>query len=205
MQQPLSLSLSLSTIFPFIQHKNIPSTTLQPSKLKFPTQASSLTHLSLSTTTSLPLPSKTSFKFTIPANPLHAPLSLVPHRPRDPSNAAALHRAALVWFCNDLRLLDNECLTAANNDSLSVLPVYCFDPFDYGKSTSGFDKTDPYRTAVLIDSISDLYRSLQACDSNLVVRVGKPKTVLVELAKALYPKVCKRERREKLLEMMKVR
>ncbi|KHN03717.1 Blue-light photoreceptor PHR2 [Glycine soja] len=49
-----SLSLSLPTIFPFVQPKNIPSTTLQPTKLKVPTQASSLTHLSLSTTTPSP-------------------------------------------------------------------------------------------------------------------------------------------------------
>ncbi|KAG5042052.1 hypothetical protein JHK87_005967 [Glycine soja] len=81
-------SLSLSIIFPFIQPKKIPSTTLQPSKLKAPTQASSLTHLSLSTTT--PPPSKTSFKST---NPLHAPLSLAPHCPHDPSNVVALHHA----------------------------------------------------------------------------------------------------------------
>ncbi|KAG4908909.1 hypothetical protein JHK87_055025 [Glycine soja] len=100
-----------------------------------------------------------SFKSTISANPLHAPLSLAPHRPRDPSNATALCHAALVWFRNDLRLLDNECLIATN-DSFSVFPVYCFDPSDYGKSASGFDKTGPYRVAFLIDSVSNLYRSL---------------------------------------------
>ncbi|XP_003518065.1 blue-light photoreceptor PHR2-like, partial [Glycine max] len=192
-------SFSLSTIFPFVQPKNIPSTTLQPSKLKVPTQASSLTHLSLSTTT--PPPSKTSFKST---NPLHAPLSIAPHRPRDPPNATPLRRAALIWFCNDLRLLDNECLTATNNDSLSVLPIYFFDPSDYGKSASDFDKTGPYRAAFLIDSVSDLRRSLQARNSDLIVRVKKPETVLVELAKVSYPKCCKKEKRDKLLEMMEI-
>ncbi|KAH1188789.1 Serine carboxypeptidase-like 50 [Glycine max] len=100
-----------------------------------------------------------SFKSTISANPLHAPLSLAPHRPRDPSNATALCHAALVWFRNDLRLLDNECLIATN-DSFSVFPIYCFDPSDYGKLASGFDKTGPYRVAFLIDSVSNLYRSL---------------------------------------------
>ncbi|TKY52513.1 Blue-light photoreceptor PHR2 [Spatholobus suberectus] len=176
-----SLSLSLPTVFPFVQPK-IPSAP-QPNKVKVPTQASSLTHLSLSTTS--PSPSKTSFKSTLSANPLHNPLSLGPHRPRDPSNAAALRRATVVWFRNDLRVRDNECLAAANNESLSVLPVYCFDPADYGKSASGFDKTGPYRAAFLIESVSDLRRSLQARGSDLVVRVGKPETVLVELAKAV--------------------
>ncbi|KAG4927395.1 hypothetical protein JHK82_053167 [Glycine max] len=166
-----TLYLSLSIIFPFVQPKNIPSTTLQPSKLKVPTQASSFTHLSLSTIT--PPPSKTSFKSTISANPLHAPLSLAPYCPRDPSNAV--------------------CLTVANNDSLSVLPIFCFD------------KIGPYRAAFLIDSISDLRRNLQARGFDLVVRVRKLETVLAKLAKALYPKCCKRKKREKLLEMIKVR
>ncbi|XP_020204347.1 blue-light photoreceptor PHR2 [Cajanus cajan] len=181
---PLAVAtLSLSTIPPFLQPK-IP-TAPQPNKVKLPTQASSLTHLSLTATTPNPNPSKPSFKSTLSANPLHAPLSLGPHRPRDPSNAAALRRAAIVWFRNDLRLLDNESLTTANNESLSVLPVYCFDPADYGKSSSGFDKTGPYRASFLIDSVSDLRRNLQARGSDLVVRVGKPETVLVELAKAV--------------------
>lgn len=68
---------------------------------------------------------------------------------------------------------------------MSVLPVYCFDPRDYGKSSSGFDKTGPYRAAFVIESVSDLRKNLQARGSNLVVRVGKPETVLVELAKAV--------------------
>ncbi|KAK7392304.1 hypothetical protein VNO78_20738 [Psophocarpus tetragonolobus] len=174
-----TLSLSLPTVFPFTQPK-IPSAP-HPNKLKLPTQASSLTHLSLSTAAS-PTPS---FKSSISANPLHAPLSLGPLRPRDPSNAVALRRSAVVWFRNDLRVLDNECLTAANNDSISVLPVYCFDPADFGKSASGFDKTGPYRANFLIESVSDLRRNLQARGSDLVVRMGKPESVLVELAKAV--------------------
>jgi deoxyribodipyrimidine photolyase len=68
---------------------------------------------------------------------------------------------------------------------MSVLPVYCFDPRDYGKSSSGFDKTGPYRANFLIESVSDLRKNLQARGSDLVVRVGRPETVLVELAKAI--------------------
>lgn len=65
---------------------------------------------------------------------------------------------------------------------MSVLPVYCFDPRDYGKSSSGFDKTGPYRATFLIQSVSDLRKNLQARGSDLVVRIGKPESVLVELA-----------------------
>ncbi|XP_061347260.1 blue-light photoreceptor PHR2 [Gastrolobium bilobum] len=184
-----SLSLSLSTILQshfFVQPK-IPSllSPPQPNKVKVPTQASSLTHLSLSTSSPSHSPSKTSFKSTISANPLQTPLNLGPHRPLDPSNGAAIRRASILWFRNDLRVHDNECLDKANNESVSVLPVYCFDPVDYGKSSSGFDKTGPYRATFLIESVSDLRKNLQARGSDLVVRVGKPETVLVELAKAV--------------------
>lgn len=84
-----------------------------------------------------------------------------------------------------MRVHDNECLNSANNESVSVLPVYCFDPRDYGKSSSGFDKTGPYRATFLIQSVSDLRKNLQSRGSDLIVRVGKPETVISELAKAI--------------------
>ncbi|KAJ6729443.1 CRYPTOCHROME [Salix viminalis] len=180
-----SASLSLSTILPthfFTQPRISTLFSSPPTKARIPTQATSLTHLSLTSSTSSP---KLSFKSTISANPLHTPLTLGPRRPSDPSNAAGTRRACIVWFRNDLRVHDNECLNSANNDSMSVLPVYCFDPRDYGKSSSGFDKTGPYRASFLIESVSDLRKNLQARGSDLVVRVGRPETVLVELAKAI--------------------
>ncbi|CAH1417570.1 unnamed protein product [Lactuca virosa] len=66
---------------------------------------------------------------------------------------------------------------------MSVLPVYCFDPRDYGKSSSGFDKTGPYRASFLIESVSNLRKNLQARGSELIVRIGKPEKVLAELVK----------------------
>ncbi|KAJ9171807.1 hypothetical protein P3X46_015120 [Hevea brasiliensis] len=181
-----SLSFSLSTILPthfFNQPKISSLFSRTPAKAKIPTQASSLSHLSLSSSTiSLP---KLSFKSTISANPLQNALSLGPRRPADPSNAAGIRRASIVWFRNDLRVHDNECLNSANGESMSVLPVYCFDPREYGKSSSGFDRTGPYRATFIIESVADLRKNLQARGSDLVVRVGKPETVLVELAKAI--------------------
>ncbi|XP_027118788.1 blue-light photoreceptor PHR2-like [Coffea arabica] len=105
--------------------------------------------------------------------------------PSDPSDAATLRSASIVWFRNDLRVHDNECLNSANNESMSVLPVYCFDPRDYGKSSSGFDKTGPFRATFLLESVADLRKTLQAKGSDLVVRIGKPEIVLVELAQAV--------------------
>lgn len=42
-------------------------------------------------------------------------------------------KPALVWFRNDLRLHDHEPLSAACQGATSVLPVYVFDPREYGK------------------------------------------------------------------------
>lgn len=180
-----SISLSLSSVLP--THLLLPpkiSSLLapQPTKVKIPSQASSLSHLSLSSSL---CPPKPFFKSTVSSSPLQNPLSLGPLRPSDPSNGAGIRRSTIVWFRNDLRVNDNECLSSANNESMSVLPVYCFDPRDYGKSASGFDKTGPFRAAFLIESVSDLRRNLQSRGSNLVVRIGKPETVLVELAKEI--------------------
>ncbi|XP_051142313.1 blue-light photoreceptor PHR2-like [Andrographis paniculata] len=176
-----SISLSLSTLIPshFIPPKPI---TNLPTKAKIPNRISSLSQLSLASTLA---PSKLFSKTTVSANPLQSALTLTPLRPSNPPGAAAVRRVAVVWFRNDLRIHDNECLTTANNECLSVLPVYCFDPRDYGKSSSGFDKTGPYRATFLIESVSDLRKNLQARGSDLVVRVGMPENVLLEMAKAV--------------------
>jgi deoxyribodipyrimidine photolyase len=42
-------------------------------------------------------------------------------------------KPALLWFRNDLRLHDHEPLAAACAGATSVLPVYIFDPREYGK------------------------------------------------------------------------
>ncbi|KAL7597865.1 blue-light photoreceptor PHR2 [Lactuca sativa] len=175
-------SISLSLPIHFISPPKIsPFPSQIPKFVKIHNQISSLCNLSLSSNTLNP--TKPFFKSTVSANPLQNPLSLNPRRPSDPSNAAGGRRASVVWFRNDLRVHDNESLSSANNESMSVLPVYCFDPRDYGKSSSGFDKTGPYRASFLIESVSNLRKNLQARGSELIVRIGKPEKVLAELVK----------------------
>lgn len=49
---------------------------------------------------------------------------------------------AIVWFRNDLRLLDNEALYKAWVTSEALLPVFCFDPRHFGTTRYfGFPKT----------------------------------------------------------------
>ncbi|GKB43698.1 blue-light photoreceptor PHR2 [Tanacetum coccineum] len=147
--------------------------------LKIPSQIS---HLSLISSTPI---SRFATKSSLSAYPCHNPLNFNPTRPTDPSRAAGIRRVSVVWFRSDLRVLDNESLNTANNESLTVLPVFCFDPSEFSNSVSGFDKTGPNRASFLIESVSDLRNSLRAKGSDLVVRIGKPETVLRELVKAV--------------------
>eukprot|EP00878_Enallax_costatus_P001665 GHUV01001818.1.p1 GENE.GHUV01001818.1~~GHUV01001818.1.p1 ORF type:complete len:492 (+),score=141.61 GHUV01001818.1:197-1672(+) len=94
-------------------------------------------------------------------------------------------KPAIVWFRNDLRLHDHEPLAAASSSATSLLPVYIFDPREYGKSPNGFDKTGPYRARFILEALHDLKARLQEAGSDLVVRIGKPEVVLPELSRAI--------------------
>ncbi|CAI7739934.1 unnamed protein product [Closterium sp. NIES-53] len=103
----------------------------------------------------------------------------------DPKGAAGAHRTVVQWVRNDLRLHDNEALAAAHNEAAAVLPVYCFDPRDYGKSASGFDRTGPHRARFLLQCVAALRAALRERGSDLVLRVGRPEDVLPRLARAV--------------------
>ncbi|URE05285.1 FAD binding domain of DNA photolyase [Musa troglodytarum] len=163
-------SLKSSSFSPFCSH------------LKIPSQISSL---SLSLFSSLSKPhSKLSTPSKISNSLLLSPSPIIIRRPADPSAGAAARRCSIVWFRADLRLHDHEALSAANADSLSLLPVFLFDPRDFGRSPAGFDRTGPCRARFLVDSVSDLRAGLRRRGSDLVVRVGRPEVVLPELARA---------------------
>ncbi|XP_058077841.1 blue-light photoreceptor PHR2 [Magnolia sinica] len=177
-----SLSLSLSSLLSYKPPSFLPHFSYKCPKI--PSQISSV-----SSNLSPPKPSpslrSSTFKSSPSIIPLQSPLSVPHRRVPDPSNPFALRRSSIVFFRNDLRLHDNETLKSAHDESLSVLPVYVFDPRDYGKSSSGFDKTGPYRATFLLQSVSDLRHSLRSRGSDLVVRIGRPETVLAEMARAV--------------------
>lgn len=93
-------------------------------------------------------------------------------------------QVSLIWFRNDLRLHDHEALTRAIERSERVLPVYCFDPRHWGKTAQGFDKTGPFRTQFLLESVAELRNSLRQRGSELLICQGKPEVLLPELARA---------------------
>lgn len=176
-----SFSLSLN-----IRAPTAPTLASVPSTIHLPTQISTLAvclHPSAAQS-----PSRRPTRLNSATSSVISPLpSSTPGLSRSfPSGApaAAGRRRTLVWFRADLRLHDHEPFHAAAGASSSLLPVFVFDPRDFGKSPSGFDRTGPYRANFLLDSVADLRRSLRARGGDLVVRVGRPEVVIPELARA---------------------
>ncbi|CAD6338786.1 unnamed protein product [Miscanthus lutarioriparius] len=94
---------------------------------------------------------------------------------------------AVVWFRNDLRVLDNEALLRAWAASEAVLPVYCVDPRVFAGSTHyfGLPKTGALRAQFLIECLGDLKQSLRKKGLDLLVRHSKPEEILPSIAKAV--------------------
>ncbi|XP_027942336.1 cryptochrome DASH, chloroplastic/mitochondrial [Vigna unguiculata] len=92
---------------------------------------------------------------------------------------------AIVWFRNDLRVLDNEALYKAWLSSETVLPVYCVDPRLFATTYHfGFPKTGALRAQFLLECLVDLRKNLMKKGLNLLVQQGKPEEILPSLAKA---------------------
>ena len=91
-------------------------------------------------------------------------------------------KTILVWFRNDLRVHDNEILLEATRKADKVLPVYCFDPFYFKTTALGLSKTGNIRARFLLESVADLRHNLQNLGGDLIVRIGNPAEVILQLA-----------------------
>lgn len=88
---------------------------------------------------------------------------------------------ALLWIRNDLRLHDHEPLRSAATRHDRVVPVYCFDPRQFGTTMFDLPKMSAIRARFLRESVVDLRQSYQALGADLVVRQGRPENVLPAL------------------------
>ncbi|KAK2661125.1 hypothetical protein Ddye_007658 [Dipteronia dyeriana] len=92
---------------------------------------------------------------------------------------------SIVWFRNDLRVLDNEALFKAWFSSDMVLPVYCVDPRLFQTTYHfGFPKTGALRGQFLIECLADLRKNLMNRGLNLMIQLGKPEEIIPSLAKS---------------------
>jgi len=90
---------------------------------------------------------------------------------------------ALVWIRNDLRVRDHAPLRYAVDHFDRTVPVYCFDPRHVGTTMFDLPKMSAIRARFLRESVQDLRSSLQERGSDLVVRNGRPETVLPDLVR----------------------
>lgn len=82
----------------------------------------------------------------------------------------------IVWFRNDLRVMDNPALTHATRTADRVVPVFILDEsLLTGKHASA------NRNRFLIQSLIDLRDSLLAIGGDLIIREGRPETALGRL------------------------
>ena len=90
-------------------------------------------------------------------------------------------KTILVWFRKDLRIHDNEILTEAVRKGSSIIPVYCFDPRQFELTSFNTSKTGLIRAKFLLESVADLRNSFRAAGGDLIIRIGKPESILPEL------------------------
>ncbi len=81
----------------------------------------------------------------------------------------------IFWFRRDLRLDDNAALYYALADGIPVLPVFIFDKIILEKLEDPEDK----RVTFIYDEITHLKAQLEKAGSSLLVRYGKPDTLLL--------------------------
>lgn len=84
----------------------------------------------------------------------------------------------LVWFGNNLRIRDNVVLLAGREGADRLLAVYFFDPRQFEETIYGFKKTGSFRAKFLIETITDLKRSLTDLNIPLLVYHARPEEVM---------------------------
>ena len=92
------------------------------------------------------------------------------------ASMATTTKCAIHWFRKGLRLHDNPALLEAIKQSENIYPVFIIDPWFAREEFVG-----KRRYQFLLESLSDLDKSLRERKSRLYVAKGKPEEVLPQL------------------------
>ena len=88
---------------------------------------------------------------------------------------------SLVWFKNDLRVQDQHSLYKAVASGNRVIALYCFDPFLFAEDKFGFKKTEKYRAQFLIETLSELKKSLSDLNIDVLLYIDSATKILPEI------------------------
>jgi deoxyribodipyrimidine photo-lyase len=92
-------------------------------------------------------------------------------------------RLNVVWFRNDLRILDNPILYSVQElgkkgNCAPTLCLYCFDPRHFVQTRWGNAKTGPFRAKFLHEAVENLRKNLRDIGSNLLVVQDTPERAI---------------------------
>ena len=76
---------------------------------------------------------------------------------------------ALVWFRNDLRVVDNQSLYDATTKHDKVIGLVLIPADWLAETPIGFKKMEAFRARFLLESIADLQRDLESHHIPLIV------------------------------------
>ena len=91
----------------------------------------------------------------------------------------SMHRVGLYWFQSDLRTADNPALLQAASQVDKLICIYCLPGNSNSNKTPS--RLSPLRLQFLQETLSNLDRSLQACDQRLEVYYQPPLEVIAQL------------------------
>tara|TARA_B100000780_G_scaffold106432_1_gene74527 strand:- start:2040 stop:3356 length:1317 start_codon:yes stop_codon:yes gene_type:complete len=90
---------------------------------------------------------------------------------------------AIIWFRNNLRVLDNKSLHQASISHKKIIAYYNFDTNYYKKDKWGFKKTEKFRAKFLIETIEDLKNSLAELNISLIIDNSPSISGLIDVIK----------------------
>jgi deoxyribodipyrimidine photo-lyase len=85
-------------------------------------------------------------------------------------------KTIVMWFRNDLRVLDNPALFKAVEDSDQIIPLFIID-----KNLTTGKYSSSNRNKFLLESLLDLDKSLRDLGGKLVIKSGNPSEVLAKI------------------------
>jgi deoxyribodipyrimidine photo-lyase len=91
------------------------------------------------------------------------------------------NNTGLIWFRNNLRIIDNASLEKAVENCNKIIAVYCFDPKLFRIDEFGFQKTAMFRAKFLIETIIDLKQNLANLNVTLLTYFESPENKIHEI------------------------
>jgi len=89
----------------------------------------------------------------------------------------------ILWFCNYLRIRDNESLFNVMQEELPFLALYIFDENFFSSTQYGFKKIGKFRAQFLLETVLDLENNLKQKNIPFLKKFGQTKDIFKQISK----------------------